>query len=567
MSRHRGLRKLDFDEDDFHEEEEVPSLEPSPETAEMYLYRYHEMTGRGTTPALENWMVPRGVEEGALTRALEASRIDAEDKEDHALLREAADEIRKVLGDGFSDEDVNRALLATEYDPERAIGVLLDSREFPGHVEEDREVTTEGRVRERENGEPSRVFDLLDEHEWKIGQNPVVDDRVFEDHILALAREMGDHDSIFQFDTPSPDDVVLGKQATSKLSSSAKVTSTPSREGNAVATSDVKHVVVKKTPSKTTQQRAIPAQQNSSSSTASPANRKEEGLRVPQRAKKLDISPYIKDEIAPVTLVVAGHVDAGKSTLVGQLLRGVDGARAKPRADLSLAWTSDVDGLERERGVTIDSGIHSFVMPTSHRLITLVDSPGHRDFVPAMINGASQASGALLVIDSSPGEFEAGFSELGQTREHTILLKGLGIQRLLVVVNKLDMVDFDEARFFEVRSLLSDFLRQAGFKEDVAFVPCSGSTGLNVSCEPPENHPLATWYRDSSLLGALESLAGASDSSVLNAPFCLAASDVTKVQNFGTVTVNGKVCELVTLLCVSESSQLRTDNSRKFSFE
>mmetsp|Transcript_14078 Transcript_14078/g.28818 ORF Transcript_14078/g.28818 Transcript_14078/m.28818 type:complete len:90 (-) Transcript_14078:811-1080(-) len=82
-----------------------------------------------------------------------------------------------------------------------------------------------------------------------------------------------------------------------------------------------------------------------------------------------------------------------------------------------------------------------------------------------------------------------------------------------------------------------------------------------------ENHPLATWYRDSSLLGALESLAGASDSSVLNAPFCLAASDVTKVQNFGTVTVNGKVCELVTLLCVSESSQLRTDNSRKFSFE
>ena len=152
------------------------------------------------------------------------------------------------------------------------------------------------------------------------------------------------------------------------------------------------------------------------------------------------------------------------------------------RASWKFAWVLDKLKEERERGVTID--IAFFKFDTQKHNFTIIDAPGHRDFVKNMITGTSQADAALLVVSAEKGGFEAGISAQGQTKEHALLAKTLGVGQLVVVVNKMDTVDWSKDRFDEVETemkrMLTEEKTMSWDVENIEFIPVSGLTGDNL---------------------------------------------------------------------------------------
>lgn len=135
--------------------------------------------------------------------------------------------------------------------------------------------------------------------------------------------------------------------------------------------------------------------------------------------------------------------------------------------------------------------------------MTLLDAPGHRDFIPNMICGANQADCAILVVDATRGEFETGFEQGGQTREHALLVRSLGVSQICVAVNKLDNESWSQERFNEIVVKLKVFLKQAGFKDsDVSYIPCSGLTGENL-VKPATEELFVKWYSGPTLLNVI----------------------------------------------------------------
>ncbi|KAM3855092.1 HBS1-like protein isoform 4-T4 [Vipera latastei] len=249
-----------------------------------------------------------------------------------------------------------------------------------------------------------------------------------------------------------------------------------------------------------------------------------------------------------LNLVVIGHVDAGKSTLMGHLLYLLGNVNKRTmhkyeqeskkagKASFAYAWVLDETGEERQRGVTMDVGMTKF--ETKTKIITLMDAPGHKDFIPNMITGAAQADVAVLVVDASRGEFEAGFETGGQTREHGLLVRSLGVTQLAVAVNKMDQVNWQQERFQEIVNKLGQFLKQAGFKEsDVAYIPTSGLGGENLVTKS-QTSELAKWYTGKCLLEQIDSFKSPQRS--VDKPFRLCVSDVFKDQGSG-FCVTGKI--------------------------
>ncbi|KAG7211450.1 hypothetical protein KM043_010734 [Ampulex compressa] len=240
------------------------------------------------------------------------------------------------------------------------------------------------------------------------------------------------------------------------------------------------------------------------------------------------------DDKEHLHLVVVGHVDAGKSTLLGRLLCDLGQVPSRlihkyqqeskkiGKQSFAYAWVLDETGEERERGITMDIGYSKF--ETDTKSVTLLDAPGHKDFIPNMITGATQADVALLVVDATKGEFETGFDSGGQTREHALLLRSLGVSQLAVVVNKLDTVNWSKDRFNEIVDKMSAFLKQAGFKDTVPFVPCSGLSGENIAT-PPKEH-LSNWYTGPTLISVIDSFK--SPERPINKPFRFSVNDVFK---------------------------------------
>ncbi|XP_063900782.1 HBS1-like protein [Zophobas morio] len=269
----------------------------------------------------------------------------------------------------------------------------------------------------------------------------------------------------------------------------------------------------------------------------------------PRISSKVATSLTSNDSV--VNLIVIGHVDAGKSTLLGHLLQLV-GAVEKSlvhknardsekigKSSFRYAWVLDATSEERSRGVTMDIAFCHF--RTNSKLITVLDAPGHRDFVPKMISGATQADAALLVIDANYGEFETGFTAGGQTREHAILARSLGVSQLVVAVNKMDLVGYSEARYNEVVTCLRLYLNKLGYKDTALnFVPCGGFGGVNlVTLAEPA---LKSWYAGPTLLDAIDALK--TPDKLVEKPLRLCAIDVYKTHSgafiFGNV-VTGRV--------------------------
>ncbi|KAL1859803.1 hypothetical protein Daus18300_009393 [Diaporthe australafricana] len=212
------------------------------------------------------------------------------------------------------------------------------------------------------------------------------------------------------------------------------------------------------------------------------------------------------------SFVIVGHVDSGKSTMTARLLldlgeidqRTVDKCRKEAekegKSSFALAWVLDTGSDERARGVTMDIATRNF--ETESTLFTMIDSPGHRDYVRHMIAGASQADFGVLVVDAAKGAFEAGLK--GLMEEHVRLLRSMGVFRLIVAVNKLDTSQWNQDRFDEIKNHVTGSLKALKFPDKlISFVPVSGLNGDNIVKSSKD--PAASWYTGPTLIEELES--------------------------------------------------------------
>jgi len=257
-----------------------------------------------------------------------------------------------------------------------------------------------------------------------------------------------------------------------------------------------------------------------------------------------------------ISIVVVGHVDSGKSTTTGHLIYkcgGIDKRTIEKfekessemgKGSFKYAWVLDKLKAERERGITIDIALWKF--ETNRFYVTIIDAPGHRDFIKNMITGTSQADCAVLVVAAGTGEFEAGISKNGQTREHVLLCFTLGVKQLIVAVNKMDSTEpkFSEDRFKEIYKEVTTYVKKVGYNPaTVPMVPISGFNGDNM-LEKSSNMP---WWKKTKIERKsgnyeFETLFDALDnidppSRPTDKPLRLPLQDVYKIGGIGTVPV------------------------------
>ncbi|KAI9432586.1 eukaryotic polypeptide chain release factor 3 [Lactarius indigo] len=255
-----------------------------------------------------------------------------------------------------------------------------------------------------------------------------------------------------------------------------------------------------------------------------------------------DLFGDIKEHL---NIVFIGHVDAGKSTMGGNILflsgtvdkRTMEKyereAKEAGRETWYLSWALDSTPQERSKGKTVEVGRAYF--ETKARRYTILDAPGHKTFVPSMISGAAQADVALLVISARKGEFETGFEKGGQTREHIMLVKTAGVNKIVVVINKMDdpTVRWDKARYEEIKEKLAPFVRGAGFhvKTDISWIPVSAYTGANLKDRVEKS--VCAWWDGPSLLEHLDKMPMVDRK--MNSPVMIPISE--KYKDMGTIAV------------------------------
>lgn len=248
-----------------------------------------------------------------------------------------------------------------------------------------------------------------------------------------------------------------------------------------------------------------------------------------------------------LNLIIIGHVDHGKSTSIGHLFYDAGAisekvikdfeaeAKALGKESFKYAWVLDKLKEERERGVTIDLAFYK--LESDKYFFTVIDSPGHRDFVKNMVTGASQADGCVLFISAKRGEYEAGTNPGGQTREHAFLAKTLGVNQIVVAINKMDdsSVNWSQERYEEVKDGMTRLLKMVGYNTDkINFVPTSGWTGDNLY-KKSEKMP---WYKGPTIFEALDTFEV--PEKPIGKPLRIPVQEVYSIRGVGTVPV-GKI--------------------------
>jgi elongation factor 1-alpha len=236
-----------------------------------------------------------------------------------------------------------------------------------------------------------------------------------------------------------------------------------------------------------------------------------------------------------LNLVFIGHVDHGKSTTVGRLLvdtghieqyvidKYKKEAEQKGKATFEFAWVMDNLKEERERGLTIDVAHRKFT--TDKYYFTIIDAPGHRDFVKNMITGTSQADAAVIVVSAIEGP-------QAQTKEHIFLARTLGVTQVIIDINKMDAVNYDEKKYEATKQAVIALLKAVGYKPDeIPFIPASGYIGDNVA-KKSTNTP---WYKGPTLVEALNMLK--QPLKLTDKPLRLPIQDVYTITGVGTVPV------------------------------
>ncbi|KAK8945373.1 Elongation factor 1-alpha [Platanthera guangdongensis] len=268
------------------------------------------------------------------------------------------------------------------------------------------------------------------------------------------------------------------------------------------------------------------------------------------KPEKWILSEQEQEIMSQLSITIIGHVDSGKSTLSGRLLHLLGRiskkemheyqkeAKEMGKGSFAFAWAMDETAEERKRGITMTVAIAYF--ESKRFRVVLLDSPGHRDFIPNMISGATQADAAILVVDASNGSFEAGMGshDVGQTKEHAQLIRSFGVEQIIVAVNKLDTVGYSQERFDYIKVQLASFLRSCGFKEKlITWIPLSAMENQNL-VNLASNDQLS-WYHGHCLLDAIDSFYPP-ERDVLK-PLLLPVCDVLSSHSLGQVAACGKL--------------------------